>query len=74
MDQGIKNVFHLYIANRKSSQIVKFCLVWQINPGTVGYYRVRYPAKVLEQFVPAIMKKTLSPLDRLGLVDDLFAM
>uniref|UniRef100_A0A1B6E9J3 Aminopeptidase n=1 Tax=Clastoptera arizonana TaxID=38151 RepID=A0A1B6E9J3_9HEMI len=46
----------------------------KINPGTVGFYRTRYPSSMLEQFLPAIQDKTLPPLDRLGLLTDLFAM
>ncbi|XP_058067309.1 puromycin-sensitive aminopeptidase isoform X2 [Anopheles bellator] len=46
----------------------------KINPGTVGYYRTQYPAEMLEQFLPAIKDMSLPPLDRLGLIDDLFAL
>ncbi|XP_040158146.1 puromycin-sensitive aminopeptidase [Anopheles arabiensis] len=46
----------------------------KINPGTIGYYRTQYPAEMLEQFLPAIKNMTLPPLDRLGLIDDLFAL
>lgn len=46
----------------------------KINPGTIGYYRTQYPSQMLEQFVSAIKNKSLPPLDRLGLQDDLFAL
>lgn len=46
----------------------------KLNPGTVGFYRTCYPASMLEQFKPAIQDKSLPPLDRLGLLDDLFAL
>lgn len=46
----------------------------KVNPGTVGYYRTRYPSHLLEQFLPSIQDKSLPPLDRLGLLDDLFAL
>ncbi|XP_060534804.1 puromycin-sensitive aminopeptidase [Cylas formicarius] len=46
----------------------------KVNPGTIGFYRTKYPSDMLEKFVPAIRDKTLPPLDRLGLLDDLFAM
>ncbi|KAH1002212.1 hypothetical protein HUJ04_008323 [Dendroctonus ponderosae] len=46
----------------------------KVNPGTIGFYRTKYSAEMLMQFVPAITNKTLPPLDRLGLIDDLFAM
>ncbi|XP_058178093.1 puromycin-sensitive aminopeptidase [Anopheles ziemanni] len=46
----------------------------KINPGTIGYYRTQYPADMLDQFLPAIKDQSLPPLDRLGLIDDLFAL
>jgi puromycin-sensitive aminopeptidase len=46
----------------------------KVNPGTVGYYRTRYSPEMLSQLIPAIRDRTLPPLDRLGLLDDLFAM
>ncbi|KAH8375652.1 hypothetical protein KR200_004180 [Drosophila serrata] len=46
----------------------------KINPGTVGYYRTRYSSKMLEQLMPAVERMELPPLDRLGLIDDMFAM
>lgn len=46
----------------------------KLNPGTVGFYRTQYSPEMLEKFVPAIKSLTLSALDRLGLIDDLFAL
>ncbi|XP_059468459.1 puromycin-sensitive aminopeptidase isoform X2 [Neocloeon triangulifer] len=46
----------------------------KVNPGTVGFYRTRYSPEMLSQLIPAIKSKTLPPLDRLGLLDDVFAM
>lgn len=46
----------------------------KLNPNTVGFYRSKYPAEMLQEFVPSIKNKTLPPLDRLGLADDLFAL
>ncbi|CAH1638659.1 unnamed protein product [Spodoptera littoralis] len=46
----------------------------KLNPGTVGYYRTRYPASMLAQLVTAIRDGSLPPLDRLGLLDDCFAL
>ncbi|XP_026480740.1 puromycin-sensitive aminopeptidase [Ctenocephalides felis] len=46
----------------------------KINSGTVGYYRVKYTPEMLRQLEPAIRSGALPPLDRLGLLDDLFAM
>lgn len=46
----------------------------KINPGTVGYYRTRYSKEMLEKLMPAVESMQLPPLDRLGLIDDMFAM
>lgn len=46
----------------------------KLNPGTVGFYRTKYPPELLQQFVPSVKNKSLPPLDRLGLLDDLFAL
>ncbi|XP_037947541.1 puromycin-sensitive aminopeptidase [Teleopsis dalmanni] len=46
----------------------------KINPGTVGYYRTRYSKEMLEKLIPAVSNMELPPLDRLGLIDDMFAM
>ena len=46
----------------------------KINPGTIGFYRTTYSADLLELLRPAIKNRTLPPLDRLGLLDDLFAI
>lgn len=46
----------------------------KLNPGLKGYYRTKYPPEMLDKFVPAIQDKSMPPLDRLGLVDDLFAI
>lgn len=46
----------------------------KINPGTVGFYRTRYNQSALSLLLPAVKDHTLPPLDRLGLLDDLFAM
>ncbi|KAI9588021.1 puromycin-sensitive aminopeptidase isoform X1 [Glossina fuscipes] len=46
----------------------------KINPGTVGYYRTRYSNGMLEKLTPAVKNMELPPLDRLGLINDMFAM
>ncbi|XP_011496000.1 PREDICTED: puromycin-sensitive aminopeptidase [Ceratosolen solmsi marchali] len=46
----------------------------KINPGTIGVYRTLYSSELLEDFLPVIQDQTLPPLDRLGLLDDLFAL
>ncbi len=46
----------------------------KLNPGTIGFYRVQYPTEMLEDFLSGIRTKSMPPLDRLGLLDDLFAL
>jgi len=46
----------------------------KVNPGTVGFYRTSYSQSILNKLIPAIQDKSLPPLDRLGIVDDLFAL
>ncbi|XP_061715100.1 puromycin-sensitive aminopeptidase isoform X1 [Cydia pomonella] len=46
----------------------------KLNPGTVGYYRTRYEPGMLAQLVGAVRDGSLPPLDRLGLLDDCFAL
>ncbi|XP_075224213.1 puromycin-sensitive aminopeptidase isoform X2 [Lycorma delicatula] len=46
----------------------------KLNPGTVGFYRTCYPSHLQDKFLPSIQDKSMPPLDRLGLLDDLFAL
>lgn len=46
----------------------------QINPGTVGFYRIQYSSAMLESLLPGIRDLTLLPVDRLGLQNDLFSL
>lgn len=46
----------------------------QLNFGATGFYRVDYPKEFITRFISAIKDKSLSPPDRMMLVDDMFAM
>ncbi|CAG2101681.1 unnamed protein product [Medioppia subpectinata] len=46
----------------------------KLNPNSVGVYRVHYCQELLNLLLPAVGNKTLPPLDRLGLQNDLFAL
>lgn len=46
----------------------------KLNVSTVGVYRVQYSADVLAQLLPAIENRSMPPLDRLGLQNDMFAL
>lgn len=45
----------------------------KVNPNTVGFYRTCYTSELLNNFLPSISSRTLPPLDRFGLLNDLFA-
>lgn len=46
----------------------------KLNPSNLGFYRVHYSSEMLESIMPAIADLSLQPIDRLGLLDDLFAL
>lgn len=46
----------------------------KLNPGSAGFYRVQYSNEMLQMFKPAVSDLSLPPLDRLGLLGDLFAL
>ncbi|XP_065074613.1 puromycin-sensitive aminopeptidase [Ochlerotatus camptorhynchus] len=46
----------------------------KLNPASIGYYRTQYKADMLDKFLPEISSNSMQPLDRLGLLDDLFAL
>lgn len=46
----------------------------KLNPGTIGLYRIAYPASMNERLWPAIANRTLPPMDRLGLQNDFYAL
>lgn len=45
----------------------------KINPNALGFYRVCYSSDMIELMRPAIAEKKISPIDRLQIIDDLFA-
>lgn len=46
----------------------------KLNIGAVGFYRVKYPDEMMDQFKPAVINQTMPTLDRNALLDDLFAL
>ncbi|XP_070570403.1 puromycin-sensitive aminopeptidase-like [Ptychodera flava] len=46
----------------------------KLNPGTVGFYRTQYSAEMLDLLKPAIKDRSLPARDRLGLINDQFAL
>ncbi len=45
----------------------------KINHDFIGYYRVQYPSAYLDKFVPHLVSKELSELNRLSILDDVMA-
>lgn len=46
----------------------------KLNPGWFGYYRVNYPARLIQRFLSSIEDKSMPPIDRLNIQSDHFAM
>jgi puromycin-sensitive aminopeptidase len=46
----------------------------KINPGQSGFYRVAYSEDLWQRLIPAVESKALPTVDRLGLLDDAFAL
>lgn len=46
----------------------------KLNPGAVGFYRVKYSSAMLDALIPAVRNQALGSRDRLNLQDDLFAL
>lgn len=46
----------------------------KLNPGSFGFYRVNYSSEMLQMLKPAVSDCSLPPIDRLTLLDDLFAL
>lgn len=73
-----KSIAKTFLLDQKSMEVVLDDVNaddWiKVNPGTVGYYRTRYSKEMLEKLMPAVRNMELPPLDRLGLIDDMFAM
>ena len=58
----------VYIEGIKPTDWIK------LNPGGFGFYRVHYSSDMLQMLQPSISDCSLPPIDRLGLLDDLFAL
>jgi puromycin-sensitive aminopeptidase len=46
----------------------------KLNPGQSGFYRTAYSQELWDRLLPAVASKTLPTVDRLGLLDDAFAL
>jgi puromycin-sensitive aminopeptidase len=46
----------------------------KLNPGQSGFYRVAYSQELWRRLLPAVETKALPTVDRLGLLDDAFAL
>ncbi|KAF2343196.1 ERAP1-like C-terminal domain, partial [Trinorchestia longiramus] len=46
----------------------------KINSGACGFYRTKYSSDLLKRLIPLVSSQTLSPLDRINVLDDLLAM
>jgi len=46
----------------------------KLNPGVVGFYRVKYGESELQLLQSAVTSRSLDPVDRLNVLDDLFSL
>ncbi|MBI2818879.1 MAG: M1 family metallopeptidase [Acidobacteria bacterium] len=46
----------------------------KLNPGQSGFYRTAYSEELWDRLIPAVASKALPTVDRLGLLDDAFAL
>ncbi len=46
----------------------------KVNAGAATYVRVKYPKSMIDQFIPSIKDKSMPVMDRLQILDDLYAM
>ena len=45
---------------------------YKFNPNQNGFYRVNYPETLLSNFGKQIISRSMNPLDRIGLISDVF--
>ena len=48
--------------------------LFQLNPGRQGFYRVSYSTDLFSPLLPALRDGSLPPQDRLGILNDAFAL
>ncbi len=64
-----------FLLKSKSATIGKTKSDWtKLNVGETGFFRVDYPAQMLAALRQPVKEKNISPIDRLGLVRDAFAL
>lgn len=68
---GIEPILRMIVCDLYVKRVLS-CV--QINPGTVGFYRIQYSSPMLDSVLPGIRDLTLLPVDRLGLQNDLFSL
>ncbi|MFH1328314.1 MAG: ERAP1-like C-terminal domain-containing protein, partial [Candidatus Bathyarchaeota archaeon] len=69
-----KNISKIFAKQTDTNKIGKKVKWFKINPGQNGFYRVKYPKKILTELTWLVANKKLSNLDRWGLQNDLFAL
>ena len=75
--QSSKKVAFSIVMNEKTKEVLLKDLpkdAWiKVNPGMIGYYRTFYSFDLLQLLIPAIESGALPALDRLSVLDDMFA-
>jgi len=49
-------------------------MLTQVNPGSVGFYRVNYQSEMLSGLLQAVSDGSLDTRDRIQLIDDVLAV
>ena len=49
-------------------------MLTQVNPGSVGFYRVNYQSEMLSSLLQAVSDGSLDTRDRIQLIDDVLAV
>ncbi|MDP3947704.1 MAG: M1 family metallopeptidase, partial [bacterium] len=72
---GHKEPSFTYMNGRRMTLQADWGVSWiKLNPGQSGFYRVAYPPEMLRALRAPVTTKELPAVDRLGLLDDAFAL
>jgi puromycin-sensitive aminopeptidase len=61
------------LVTKASEPIGDLAKMTKLNPGQAGFYRIRYDLSQIKTLTPLLEEKSLSAIDRYGIVDDVYA-
>ncbi|MHA1848651.1 MAG: M1 family metallopeptidase, partial [Promethearchaeota archaeon] len=75
LENGKDKVVKILFKDKQTSiKLPDDVIAYKINPEQAGFYRVQYDKKNLDQLQNLVKSKKLSPRDRFGIQNDLFAI